>query len=222
MNRKKTRTGPDHNRLQPDLRLRFIRPENFTGCGSSQFGKWVNRYRAGWDRSQPVFTATDQPRPSDNANFDNADQMGTTTTLPIPRPTAATPTSIPRTGLNNDNLKTTTRHHQRPTSGNNHDHQHRVDNHNHNCTNNLANNTSTTTATIKTITHRQPQGRHIDNGNTSTAATSTNRQRRRSAATTTRRQRRRRHIDSRNNNTTTAATSTQRQPPAATSSHQQP
>src|SRR5882757_6147734 len=77
MNRKKTGTGPDRNRLQPDLRLWFIRPENITGCGSSKFGKWVNRYRAGWDRSQPVSAALyshNQPRPSDNAKFDNADQ----------------------------------------------------------------------------------------------------------------------------------------------------
>ncbi|KAH9023766.1 hypothetical protein EDB85DRAFT_1894624 [Lactarius pseudohatsudake] len=180
MNRKKTGTGPDRNRLQPDLRLRFIRPENFTGCGSSQFGKWVNRYRAGWDRH-------DQPRPSDNANFDNADQMGTTTTLPTPGPTAATPTSIPRTGLNNDNLKTTTRHHQRTT--NDHDHQHRVDNHDHNCTNNLANNTrkddTSTTATPRQRQHQQidnnddrPQQQHVDNNDddTSTAATTTRQQ----------------------------------------------
>ncbi|KAH9013528.1 hypothetical protein EDB84DRAFT_1680421 [Lactarius hengduanensis] len=58
MNRKKTGTGPDCNRWQPDHRLRFIRPEDFTGCGSSKFGIWVNHHRAGWDRSQPVFTTT--------------------------------------------------------------------------------------------------------------------------------------------------------------------
>ncbi|KAH9013949.1 hypothetical protein EDB85DRAFT_1899439 [Lactarius pseudohatsudake] len=58
MNRKKTGTGPDCNRWRPDRRLRFIRPEDFTGCGSSKFGIWVNRHRAGWDRSQPVFTTT--------------------------------------------------------------------------------------------------------------------------------------------------------------------
>ncbi|KAH9011157.1 hypothetical protein EDB85DRAFT_1901280 [Lactarius pseudohatsudake] len=32
MNRKKTGTGPDCNRWQPDRRLRFIRSEDFTGC----------------------------------------------------------------------------------------------------------------------------------------------------------------------------------------------
>ncbi|KAH9036286.1 hypothetical protein EDB84DRAFT_1675853 [Lactarius hengduanensis] len=71
MNWKKTGTGPDCNRWQPDRRLRFIQPEDFTGCGSSKFGIWVNRHRAGWDRSQLVFTTTAtrrhqhrQPRPT--------------------------------------------------------------------------------------------------------------------------------------------------------------
>ncbi|KAH9039504.1 hypothetical protein EDB85DRAFT_1887308 [Lactarius pseudohatsudake] len=218
MNRKKTGTGPDRNRLQPDLRLRFIRPENFTGCGSSQFGKWVNRYRAGWDRSQPVFTATT----SHDLRQRELRQRRPDGYYDHPSDTRADCCDADIDSSDRPQQRQPQNNHAPSPTTNDHDHQHRVDNHNHNCTNNLANNTSTTTATIKTITHRQPQGRHIDNGDTSTAATSTNRQRRRSAATTTRRQRRRRHIDSRNNNTTTAATSTRRQPPAATSSHQQP
>ncbi|KAH9014641.1 hypothetical protein EDB84DRAFT_1680107 [Lactarius hengduanensis] len=221
MNRKKTGTGPDRNRLQPDLRLRFIRPENFTGCGSSLIWKMGEPLQG---RLGPVPTGLyshDQPRPSDNANFDNADQMGTTTTLPTPGPDCCDAdidsSDRPQQRQPQNN------HAPSPTTTNDHDHQHRVDNHNHNCTNNLANNTSTTTATIKTITHRQPQGRHIDNGDTSTAATSTNRQRRRSASnnntstttTTT-------HRQPATTTRRTAATSTRRQPPAATSSHQQP
>ncbi|KAH9013772.1 hypothetical protein EDB85DRAFT_1899552 [Lactarius pseudohatsudake] len=69
MNRKKTGTGPDCNRLQPDLRLRFIRPEKITGCGSSKSGNWVNRHRAGWDRSQPP----------QGQHFDNGDTSTTAT-----------------------------------------------------------------------------------------------------------------------------------------------
>ncbi|KAH9013907.1 hypothetical protein EDB85DRAFT_2215727 [Lactarius pseudohatsudake] len=121
----------------------------------------------------------DQPRPSDNANFDNADQMGTTTTLPTPGPTAATPTSIPRTGLNNDNLKTTTRHHQRPTT----------------TTINIARKDDTsTTATPRQRQHQQidndddrPQQQHVDNDDDDTST----------AATTTRRQPQHQHDDSR-------------------------
>ncbi|KAH9160018.1 hypothetical protein EDB89DRAFT_1915297 [Lactarius sanguifluus] len=80
----------------------------------------------GLGRLGPVPTGLyshDQPRPSDNANFDNDDQTRTTTTIPIPGPTAATPTSMPRTSLNNS-LKNNNR-----AITNDHDHQHRIDNH---------------------------------------------------------------------------------------------
>ncbi|KAH9009651.1 hypothetical protein EDB85DRAFT_1902858 [Lactarius pseudohatsudake] len=145
MNRKKTRTGPDCNQWQPDRRLWFIRFENLTGCGSSKSGIWVNCHRAGWDRSQPVFT---------------------TTTTPV---STRTPTSLrPRirhradcsadadtnaSGLNNNN--------RAKTDSDDHDYGHNIDNHD-----NLQQSTTTTTRRRPL----QPQRRHVHNGGTSTAA----------------------------------------------------
>ncbi|KAH9173268.1 hypothetical protein EDB89DRAFT_1905547 [Lactarius sanguifluus] len=58
MSWKKTGTGPDCNRWQPDLRLRSIWPEDFTGCGSSKFGMWLNRRGTGGSRLPPCDNRT--------------------------------------------------------------------------------------------------------------------------------------------------------------------
>ncbi|KAH8980795.1 hypothetical protein EDB83DRAFT_2326819 [Lactarius deliciosus] len=213
MNRKKTGTGPDCNRWQPDLRLRFIRPENFTGCGSSKSGKRVNRHRAGWDRSQPVFTAT-------TSHDHSTTPTSTTTTKCELRPPFRYPFRLQRRrhhclGPASTATASKTTPARSPTTTTINTASTITD---HSCTHN----TSATTAMTKTMILRR---RHFDNlngdtlGDTSTAAalaaTSTSRRRRRSAATTTRRQPRRRHIDNckiNTSTTTTAATTTRRQP----------
>ncbi|KAH9040945.1 hypothetical protein EDB85DRAFT_2253461 [Lactarius pseudohatsudake] len=210
MNRKKTGTGPDRNRLQPDLRLRFIRPENFTGCGSSQFGKWVNRYRAGWDRSQPVFTAT-------TSHDHPTTRTSTTPTRWVLRPpfrhpgrllrrrhrflgpaSTTTTSKQPRAITNDQRPRPSTscrqpqpQLHQQPC-------QQHVDNH----SNDQDDNTSTAART----THRQR--RHLDSGNINKSTTTTigrNNNTSTTTTTTTHRQPQQQHDDSRNINTTTAA-----------------
>ncbi|KAH9014378.1 hypothetical protein EDB84DRAFT_1443876 [Lactarius hengduanensis] len=164
MNRKKTGTGPDRNRLQPDLRLRFIRPENFTSCGSSKFGKWVNRYRAGWDRSQPPQQQHLDSR-NDDRHFDNlnGDTLGDTltacninksTTMTIGRNNNTSTTT-------NDDISTATR----PAMTTRRQlQQQRVDNHDpqrqRTTTATTAATSSTTTRMMTTTTCRQRDGYH--------------------------------------------------------------
>ncbi|KAH9015281.1 hypothetical protein EDB83DRAFT_2321345 [Lactarius deliciosus] len=196
MNWKKTGTGPDRNRWQLDLRLRFIRPEKFTGCGSSKFGKWVNRHRAATTIQQRRLrqrrsNANYDHHSDTRADFSDADVNASD------RPQQQQPQKQqPR--ITNQRL--------RPSI-----------NTDHSCTHN----TPTTTAMTKTTLRQlqpwpQRQDFNISNGDTSTAATSTNRRGRRSAATTTRQQPRPRprqpYIGSRNDDMTTAATSTHQQP----------
>ncbi|KAH9016310.1 hypothetical protein EDB85DRAFT_1898184 [Lactarius pseudohatsudake] len=209
MNRKKTGTGPDCNRWQPDHRLRFIRFENLTGCGSSKSGIWVNCHRAGWDWSQPVFTATTTP----------VSTMTPTSLRPRIRHWAdcSADADTNASGLNNNNRAN--------TDSDDHDYGHDIDNddnpqqrrplqpqrrHVHNGGTSTAAPSTTTQAPPQRpqqqyINHHHhdqddqdddtstPQERHIDNRKTPTAARTT-------------------HINSRNTDTPTAATSTHRQP----------
>ncbi|KAH9016984.1 hypothetical protein EDB85DRAFT_1897861 [Lactarius pseudohatsudake] len=182
MNRKKTGTGPDCNRWQPDHRLRFIRPGNFTGCGSSKSGIWVNRHRAGWDRSQPVFTTmTTQHRQRHLRVYDHDFDT---------RADCSADADTNNLGLNNNNRINTDSddhdhgHYHRRRHIDNHDNpqQQHVDNHNHNQDDNGG--TSTTGAPSS---HRQPPKHHDDSRNN-------------------------KHHDDQDDNTSTAARTTHRQP----------
>ncbi|KAH9050403.1 hypothetical protein EDB83DRAFT_2317169 [Lactarius deliciosus] len=64
MNRKKTGTRPDRNRWQPDLWLRFIGPEDFTGCGLVG--------------TSPNWSLQSLQLPSDNASINNDDDHSDT------------------------------------------------------------------------------------------------------------------------------------------------
>ncbi|KAH9017188.1 hypothetical protein EDB85DRAFT_1897781 [Lactarius pseudohatsudake] len=170
MNRKKTGTGPDRNRLQPDLRLRFIRPENITGCGSSKFGKWVNHYRAGWDRSQPVFTVTtshDHPTTRRRCQCLGPASSPASTPRQHRPPTTVVPTS------------TTTHQPQRRHTDN---YKQQQDDGDHKSYNDDARQPQRRYPTAATTTHRQR--RHIDNRTINAPTTTT-------TAPTARRQRQR-------------------------------
>ncbi|KAH9024553.1 hypothetical protein EDB85DRAFT_1894262 [Lactarius pseudohatsudake] len=197
MNRKKTGTGPDCNRLQPDRRLRFIRLVNLTGCGSSKSGIWVNRHRAGWDRSQPVFTTTTTPvstttpmslRPRIRHRADCSADTDTNDLRPQQQHPRQHRLGQPRLRLR------PLRHRQRL-----------IDNHDNPQQSTTTTTSKTTTPTAATTTC--PQQWHIDSrtidnhpSTTATAATAIHQQSPRRP-----RRPRRRHIDGRKNDTSTAA-----------------
>ncbi|KAH9040608.1 hypothetical protein EDB85DRAFT_1886723 [Lactarius pseudohatsudake] len=100
MNRKKTGTGPDCNRWQPDRRLRFIGSEDFTGCGSSKFGNiptpgpatrtGINDDKCADTNSGPAIKTT--------INHDHF-KSSTTPTATTPTPTTPTTRQWPRQDL---------------------------------------------------------------------------------------------------------------------------
>ncbi|KAH9032694.1 hypothetical protein EDB85DRAFT_2289686 [Lactarius pseudohatsudake] len=144
MNQKKTGTGPDRNRWQPDLRLRFIRPQKFTGCGSSKFG---NLDEPPQGRLGPVLTGLY----NDNHPLTPASTTTTkykcTTTVSTPAAPPATSTPTPGwTGLNTAPTPTTNHHRRRhinPSINRNVDTPTTTT-----CNNNMPMTTSSTTTTL--------------------------------------------------------------------------
>ncbi|KAH9016465.1 hypothetical protein EDB85DRAFT_2155921 [Lactarius pseudohatsudake] len=235
MNRKKTGTGPDCNRWQPDHRLRFIRFENLTGCGSSKSGIWVNRHRAGWDRSQPVFTTTTTPvstrtptslRPRIRHRADCSADADTNASSLNNNNRAKTDSDDHDYGHNIDNdtsTTTTTCNSRQPqpqdddlysrnddmstTAAHRQPHHRQPPNHHRDGRNSNISTTTTTTKTTKTTTHRRRKN------DTSTAARHRQPQERHTstaatAATPTHRHPQHRHTDSLKNDTPTAARTT--------------
>ncbi|KAH9028339.1 hypothetical protein EDB85DRAFT_2276382 [Lactarius pseudohatsudake] len=153
MNRKKTGTGPDCNRLQPDLRLRSFLFWSGTGCGSSGIQSLAEPPQGRLGLVPTGLYSHDHPTTPASIRTTKC----TTTTIPTPGPTAAT-TDINYLGpaLNNNRFKNNNR-----AITNDHHHQHCVDNHDHRRTHN----TSTTTPQHQEVDDDddRPQQHHVDN-----------------------------------------------------------
>ncbi|KAH9040943.1 hypothetical protein EDB85DRAFT_1886613 [Lactarius pseudohatsudake] len=144
MNRKKTGTGPDRNRWQPDLRLRFIRPQKFTGCGSSKFG---NLDEPPQGRLGPVLTGlyNDNHPPTPASTTTTKYKCTTMVSTPAAPPATSTPTPG-WTGLNIAPTPTTNHHRRRhinPSINRNIDTPTTTT-----CNNNMPMTTSSTTTTL--------------------------------------------------------------------------
>ncbi|KAH9019628.1 hypothetical protein EDB85DRAFT_1896554 [Lactarius pseudohatsudake] len=237
MNRKKTGTGPDCNRLQPDLRLPFIRPEKITGCGSSKSGIWVNRHRAGWDHHRQRASIDNDNDHSDTrradcsnnslntsnqagnrANTNNHDIDHTHVQLNINIASTTTTTTAASTTRRQPRRRSRRRHtgidsrkDNTSTTVTRRQPQHQqFDNHDDQPQQQHVDNYDDDTSTPATSTRRHPQHQHEDTRNINT----------KTPATSTRRHPQHQHEDTRNiitsTTTTTTATTTHRQPRSTT------